>query len=610
MDIFPLAIFPQGSLASSVITTVWVGVMVVAFFNLRLGWTLSGLVVPGYIVPLLLVKPWAAAAVFVESVVTYLVVWWLSEVLPRYGYWSSLFGRDRFFALVLVSVMVRILFDGWLLPGFGEWINASLGVAFDYRNNFHSFGLIIVALMANLYWKPGLARGVIPLFVTVGLTLLIVRFGLMEWTNFTISNLSYMYEDIAASILASPKAYIILLTAAFLASRMNLLYGWDFSGILIPSLLALQWYQPEKIFTSFVEAVFILIVARLLLRLPLLRHRHIEGARQLMLFFNIGFVYKLALGYLVVWLVPEVKVTDTYGFGYLLGTLIALKMHEKDIPARMTRATLQTSFVGMAAASLVGFGLSTVPFTDTVEVAATAEAPAVVRELPDVRLVDQIRQDKVLLHQYQQRQRVPMPLTQELESFSDALTELEHYGVRGDAAALVRAIALLAGLRYEIYRIEDRYLYLKEMQPARGWGIYVLDTTSQSPLVVEVPAPPGIDLLNLINHSDTALLIDAAVSDFPPGTITRLEDDDIDTVLNNTSTHDFGVLETIALGKALNQLPQRVIVLGITIGQENIVQNDFGQKKLLLSEAHMNHFVNLVIEELEGLVPKEMVCDT
>ncbi|MGD8940635.1 MAG: hydrogenase maturation protease, partial [Gammaproteobacteria bacterium] len=75
---------------------------------------------------------------------------------------------------------------------------------------------------------------------------------------------------------------------------------------------------------------------------------------------------------------------------------------------------------------------------------------------------------------------------------------------------------------------------------------------------------PGIDLLNLINHSDTALLIDAAVSDFPPGTITRLEDDDIDTVLNNTSTHDFGVLETIALGKALNQLPQRVIVLGIT----------------------------------------------
>ena len=55
----PLEIFPQGSLSSSVITTVWVGVFVVAFFNLRFGWVLSGLVVPGYLIPLLLIKPWA-----------------------------------------------------------------------------------------------------------------------------------------------------------------------------------------------------------------------------------------------------------------------------------------------------------------------------------------------------------------------------------------------------------------------------------------------------------------------------------------------------------------------------------------------------------------------
>jgi len=52
----------------------------------------------------------------------------------------------------------------------------------------------------------------------------------MEYTNFTISNLSYVYEDIAASMLASPKAYIILITTSFVASRMNLLYGWEFSG--------------------------------------------------------------------------------------------------------------------------------------------------------------------------------------------------------------------------------------------------------------------------------------------------------------------------------------------------------------------------------------------
>ena len=49
---FPIELFPPGALSASVITTVWVGVFVVAFFNLRFGWVLSGLVVPGYLAPL------------------------------------------------------------------------------------------------------------------------------------------------------------------------------------------------------------------------------------------------------------------------------------------------------------------------------------------------------------------------------------------------------------------------------------------------------------------------------------------------------------------------------------------------------------------------------
>ena len=36
---------------------------------------------------------------------------------------------------------------------------------------------------------------------------------------------------------------------------MNVRYGWDFSGILIPALIALQWYQLTKIVTSFLEAI-------------------------------------------------------------------------------------------------------------------------------------------------------------------------------------------------------------------------------------------------------------------------------------------------------------------------------------------------------------------
>lgn len=476
---FLLPVFPEGALSGSVITTVWIGVAVVAFFNLRFGWVLSGLVVPGYLVPLLIVKPWAAAVIFLESAVTYFLAWFFSEYLSRSGLWGSLFGRDRFFAIVLFSVVVRLVFDGWLLPDIGQWMNQELNLVFDYRNNLHSYGLVIIALMANLYWKTGFLRGLVPLFVTVGITFCIVRFGLMELTNFTISNLSYMYEDVAASILASPKAYLILLTVAFLASRMNLLYGWDFSGILIPSLLALQWYQPYKLLASFVEAFVILIVAGWLMQTRLLRNSNIEGARKLLLFFNVSFAYKIVLGYLLLQFMPEVKVTDNYAFGYLLSTLIAVKIHDKGIAARFTRATLQTSLVGVATASLIGFVLTLVPLQGVWPNAAATNSTAGIEVRADARLAEQIRDDKVLLYQAQQSGAVVGALTGELETFGAALTALRTYLADGDGMQRDLAVDLLGAVGYQVLELEGRYLYLRERQPVRGWGLYVVDTQAQ-----------------------------------------------------------------------------------------------------------------------------------
>ncbi len=315
MELLPLPIFPSGALAGSVITTVWVGVFVVSIANLRFGWVLSGLVVPGYIVPLLLVEPWAAAVILLEAVVTYLLVRALSEQISRIGLWGSFFGRDRFFALVLCSVIVRVVFDAFILPAVGAYVVEKWDLELDYRGDLHSFGLIIVALVANLFWKTGLARGLLPLFGTVGITYLLVRYVLMELTNFSIGNLSFVYEDVASSIEASPKAYIVLLTTAWIASRMNLRYGWDFNGILLPSLLALQWQEPGKIATSFAEAFIIYVLAVAVMQLPMLRQATIEGARKLLLFFNIGFAYKLLLGHLLLRFAPELEVTDFYGYG-------------------------------------------------------------------------------------------------------------------------------------------------------------------------------------------------------------------------------------------------------------------------------------------------------
>ena len=84
MNWFSFPIFPEGALSASVVVTVWVGIAVVAITNLRLGWVLSGLVIPGYIVPLLIVKPTAAAVVFAEGGVTYCIVWLYSEYSTRF----------------------------------------------------------------------------------------------------------------------------------------------------------------------------------------------------------------------------------------------------------------------------------------------------------------------------------------------------------------------------------------------------------------------------------------------------------------------------------------------------------------------------------------------
>lgn len=489
MEVPVIALFPHGALDSAVITTVWVGVAVVAYFNLRFGWVLSGLVVPGYMVPLLILKPWSAAVVFLEGFVTYVLVWGFSERLSRFGYWSSLFGRDRFFALVLVSVAVRLVFDGWLLPGIGQWMTGEMGLVFDYRNNLHSFGLVIIALIANQFWKTGLLGGLLPMTVTIGVTYVIVRYGLMTLTNFTISSMGYMYEDIASSILASPKAYVILLTVAFVASRMNLIYGWDFSGILIPSLLALQWYQPGKILMTFAEAILVLVVARLLLQTPWLRNSNIEGARKLLLFFNINFVYKLLLGYLILLLYPDYKITDSYAFGYLLATLIAIKMYDKDIAVRLTRAALQTSLTGVAIASLVGFGLTLLPLDRLWQDQGGAQASIRLSRQVAGQLDSRLRDNKVLLYRAQESGPMPQLLTAELQAFARAIGQLDAYRHDRQPAQLEAAAGYLAEVGYELLEVEGRYLYLRESGPVRGWGLFVIDIATSNSLVIEVPAP-------------------------------------------------------------------------------------------------------------------------
>jgi hypothetical protein len=489
MELFRLHVFPEGSLSESVITTVWVGIWVVAFFNLRLGWTFSGLVVPGYLIPLFIARPWCASMIIVEGIVTYVIVWFLSEKLSGWtvlGWrvWSGVFGRDRYFALLLMSLGVRAAFDGWLLPWVGAFVTGRLHVQFDYPNNLYTFGLIIIPLVANQFWKPGLLSGLWTMGVILSISYVLIRYGLMTFTNFNVGNLAYMYETIASDLSSCPKAYVISITAAYLASRMNLLYSWEYHGIHIPALWALQWFDPVKILSTVVEAGVIFFLAGLVLKAPWFRKRSFEGAQKMLLFFTVAFLYKIALGYVLLWYFPGMKATDCFGIGYMVSTLMAIKSHDKAIALRLLRCTLQVSMTGVLVGTVIGFALLFVPKG---WYGAAAPVPADEAPPPEGTLMEVVRRERLGFYQG----RLPgqaAPTADEAEFFASGLRDLLAYALDHDAGRLQHARECLRHVNYRVDPVEGCYLCLHEVSPPHGRGVYVLGLEHPQGLAVEVPA--------------------------------------------------------------------------------------------------------------------------
>lgn len=72
-------------------------------------------------------------------------------------------------------------------------------------------------------------------------------------------------------------------------------------------------------------------------------------------------------------------------------------------------------------------------------------------------------------------------------------------------------------------------------------------------------------LIDACDGAATALVVDAVESGAAPGTLHRFDASDrpLPERLFRSSTHAFGVGEAIELARALNRLPERVIVYGI-----------------------------------------------
>jgi len=483
-----LHLFPSGGgLGQSVITTVWIGITVVCLLNLRFGFPLTGLVVPGYLVPLLIVSPTSAGVIIIESVVVYgLMRFSAKYIMEKFGY-GEMFGRDRFFAIILISILVRVVMDTLFWPLIAN-ILSGWDITFDYSSQLYSLGLVIIALTANVMWNGGFKYGMKVTIIQLVFTYLLVRYALMPMTNFSIANLAIMYEAVAASIIAAPKAYIILVITAFFASRANIKYGWEFNGIMLPALLALQLMQPTKLLTSFAETAIILIIGASLLNYTRLRNTNIEGARLLLFFFNIGFIYKLFLNYFVVHYYPEIKVTDTFAFGYMLSTLLALKIYQKSALGLVIRATFQTSIVGGSLAIAIGFLIMFIPslFIDTGvnSFSPTQQTSTLSQQISEYKsYLYTDSKDTVELSLYQ--------VNQDKNNFKYAINEINK--APDNLQNIQNNLPRFAKLGFQL-QFDERFIYIRDTRKTSQRGFFVIARNPSANFIVTVPYPTSESL--------------------------------------------------------------------------------------------------------------------
>jgi hypothetical protein len=365
-DAFVLELLPARGLDQSMLLPVLIGLLIVLFFTEAFGWVFAGAIVPGYLASVFIIQPVTGCIVLFESIVTYLVAIGLARLLSKSDAWTRFFGRERFFLILAVSLLVRMQDHAWFAPWAIGQIDTWFMTSYESEQEFYSVGLVLVPLTANMLWKPPLPRGLFQLGVEVAITYLIVAYVLLPYTNLSLSSVELTYENTAINFVGHAKAHIILLTTAILAAQFNLTYGWDFNGILVPALLALLWLTPLKLLATVGEAVVVLYLVRGFLRLPVIEHMDFEGPRKLVLVFTIAFVWKVVLGFTLAPVFPELKISDTYGFGYLLSSLLAAKMLGRKTVRGVLLPSVTTSVMGFAIGSVIGFVL---------ELVAPAEPP-------------------------------------------------------------------------------------------------------------------------------------------------------------------------------------------------------------------------------------------
>lgn len=105
----------------------------------------------------------------------------------------------------------------------------------------------------------------------------------------------------------------------------------------------------------------------------------------------------------------------------------------------------------------------------------------------------------------------------------------------------------------------------------------------------------GLDLLALVAASDEVIIVDAVRADAPPGTLVRLEDDEVaTTVYERLSPHQIGVADLIAGASLCDAYPDDVVIVGVVPAMTDL---QLGCTPDV--DARLDELLDLAIEEIE-----------
>jgi hydrogenase maturation protease len=96
---------------------------------------------------------------------------------------------------------------------------------------------------------------------------------------------------------------------------------------------------------------------------------------------------------------------------------------------------------------------------------------------------------------------------------------------------------------------------------------------------------PGPRLIEHMRGASTVILVDAVKSGAAPGTLYRLEGRTLDgLVAHHTSSHGFGLAETLALADRMGELPPHLKFIGLEAGTMPFSPDDVAKLAKTVSE--------------------------